>query len=63
MKYDEMMRYAKKADEINALVKNISDKYRDGAIEHECAYERIPEKDRGKPMMLYCVCPRCSPSC
>lgn len=28
-----------------------------------CAFDNLPEDCKGKPMMLYCSCLRCSPTC
>ena len=28
-----------------------------------CAFDNLPPDCQGKPMMLYCSCPKCSPRC
>lgn len=28
-----------------------------------CAFDNLPEDCKGKPMWLYCSCPKCSPYC
>lgn len=37
--------------------------YGDQPYIQPCAFDSLPDDCKGKPMLLYCSCPRCSPRC